>query len=124
CHRLYERAVPLLAAGKLRLRVVMVGFLKPTSFGRAAAILMAADPAAALAADERDFDVTHEEGGIAPATAIPPAIHAAVAADTALLARTGEEATPTLLWRDRAGQWRLMHHGPPQGLAAMVAKLG
>lgn len=124
CHRLYQRAVPLLAAGRLRLRVVMVGFLKPTSFARAAAILGAPDPARALAADERGFDVTDEEGGIPPATSIPPAIHAAVVADTRLLARTGVEATPTLLYRDRAGHWRLMHHAPPEGLAALAAKLG
>lgn len=63
----------------------------------------APDPARALAADERGFDVAHAEDGIPPATRVPPAIHAAVSADTRLLARTGAEATPTLLSRDRAG---------------------
>ena len=124
CHRLYGEAQPLLAAGKLRLRVVMVGFLKPTSFGRAAAILMAADPAAALAADEKGFDVKTEEGAIPPAANVPAAIGDAVKANTHLLARSGFEATPTLLYRDKAGAWQVMHHGPPEGLAAFVATLG
>ncbi len=123
CHRLYAAALPLLAAGKLRLRVVLVGFLKPTSFDRASAILMASDPARALAADERGFDVAAEEGGIAPATAIPAPIHAAIVADTKLLAQSGAEATPTLLFQDRAGHWRIMHHAPPEGLAALVGQL-
>ena len=124
CHRLYGEAQPLLAAGKLRLRVVMVGFLKPTSFGRAAAILMAADPAAALAADEKGFDVKTEEGAIPPAAKIPAAIGDAVKANTHLLARSGFEATPTLLYKDQAGAWQVMHHGPAEGLAAFAAKVG
>lgn len=124
CHRLYAAATPLLAAGKLRLRVVMVGFLKPTSFARAGAILMAPDPARALAANERGFDVAAEEGGIAPAPAIPAPIHAAIVADTKLLTQSGAEATPTLLFQDRAGHWRILHHAPSEGLAALVAQLG
>ena len=93
-------------------------------YQRAAAILRAPDPARALAADERGFDVAHAEEGIPPATHVPPAIHAAVSADTRLLARTGAEATPTLLCRDRAGHWRLMHHAPTERLEGLAARLG
>ena len=121
CHQLYEEAVPLIDQGRLQLRVVMVGFLKPTSFARAAAILMAADPAHALASDEQGFNVTAEEGGVAPAEHIPTAVREAVAANTKLLAASGAEATPTLLFRDRAGAWQLMHHVPPEGIAAWLA---
>ena len=124
CHKLYQAAQPLLVRGKLRLRVVMVAFLKPSSDGRAAAILMARDPAAALATDENGFDVPREEGGLAPATAIPAAVRDALAANIGLLARSGPVATPTLLYRDRAGAWQIMHHGPVEGLAAFVATLG
>ncbi|MGH7075750.1 MAG: thiol:disulfide interchange protein DsbG [Stellaceae bacterium] len=121
CHEWYEQALPLLAAGRLRLRVVMVGFLKPTSASRAAAILMAKDPARALHHDEQDFNVTAEEGGIAPAVHIPPAIRKAVAANTRLLSESGVEATPTLLFRDHAGGWHVMHQVPSGGLAAWLA---
>lgn len=122
CHRLYEDAQPLVAAGKLRLRVVLVAFVKRSSYPRAAAILMAPDPAAALATDEKGFDVQHEEGGIAPATAIPPAVRDELIANTKLLARTGVAATPTLLYQDHAGAWHVMHHGPTK-LAAFAASL-
>ncbi len=122
CHQLYEDAQPLVAAGKLRLRVVLVAFVKRSSYPRAAAILMAPDPAAALAADEKGFDVQHEEGGIAPATTIAPAVRDALIANTKLLARTGVAATPTLLYQDHAGAWHLMHHAPTK-LAAFAASL-
>lgn len=123
CHKLYQEAAPLVAQGKLRLRVVMVGFLKPTSPGRAAAILMASDPAKALATDEHAFDTTKEEGGIAPATDIPAKVKSAVAANTELLAKSGEVATPTLLYRDHTGAWQVMHHGPTGGLADWLKQL-
>lgn len=124
CHRLYEQAVPLLAQGRLRLRVVLVGFLKPSSLGRAAAILMAPDPQRALASDEQGFNVTTEEGGIAPPSNIPARMRAAVDANTKLLAASGAVATPTLLFRNQAGDWQIMHHGPPGGLAAWLAQQG
>ena len=123
CHMLYKEAEPLVAQGKLRLRVVMVGFLKPTSPARAAAILMASDPAKALATDEHGFNTTKEEGGIAPATEIPAKVKKAVVANTKLLAKSGEVATPTLLYRDHAGAWKVMHHGPPGGLADWLSQM-
>ena len=123
CHELYLHAQPLVRAGTLRLRVVMVGFLKPSSLAKAAAILMRSDHAQALASDETTFDVTHEEGGIKPAKAIPPAIKQAIHANNRLLLRSGEEATPTLLYQDNEGHWQIMHHLPDHGFAPILAQM-
>ena len=123
CHKLYDQAQPLLKAGKLRLRIVMAGFLKPTSVAKAAAILMQADHAQALATDETKFDVKHEEGGIEPAKAIPSAIKRDIKANTHLLAESGQEATPTLLYQNGAGQWQVVHGMPDHGFKAVLAEM-
>ncbi|OCX88449.1 hypothetical protein A6M27_07575 [Acidithiobacillus thiooxidans] len=116
CHRLYEKALPIIGAEKLRLRVVLVGFLKPSSPAKAASILMANNPAKALAYDESHFNTQTEEGGIRPALNPPPLIRRAVRNNTQLLIRTGEEATPTLLYRNKHGQWELQHGLGSHGL--------
>ncbi len=69
CHKLYDQLQEKVAKGKLRLRVVVVGFLSPSSHAKAAAILSAADPRAALAKNESGFAIRdgRPEGGIAPA---------------------------------------------------------
>ncbi|MBU2763376.1 MULTISPECIES: thioredoxin fold domain-containing protein [Acidithiobacillaceae] len=98
CHRFYEAAMPLVEAGKIHLRVALVGFLKPTSAAKAAAILASKLPARALAFDESHFNVATEEGGIPPDNHAPTSIRKAVSYNTWLLIHTGEEATPTLLY--------------------------
>jgi thiol:disulfide interchange protein DsbG len=113
----------LLQAGKLRLRVVMVGFLKPSSFGKAAAILMQSDHAQALATDEKKFDVKNEEGGIEPAKTIPPKIKQAIEANTHLLAQSGNEATPTLLYQNADGQWQVVHGLPAHAFKSILAEM-
>ena len=123
CHELYDQAQPLLKSGKLRLRIVMVGFLKPTSFAKSVAILMQSDHAQALATDETKFDEKHEEGGIEPAKTIPAAIKKDIVANTRLLAQSGQEATPTLLYQDGAGQWQIVHGMPNDGLKGVLADM-
>lgn len=124
CHDLYKQAEPLIAAGKLHLRVVLVGVIKPSSFAKAAAILGAKDPAAALATDEAHFDVAKEEGGIEPAAQVPPELGAAIKANAKLLEQSGEAATPTLLFKNQAGVWRIVHGVPEGGIAAVLAEIG
>ena len=48
CNKLWADARPCVDAGKRQLRHVMVGILTPTSAGKAAALLGAKDPAAAM----------------------------------------------------------------------------
>lgn len=123
CHEFYQKAQLLIRDGRLHLRVVLVGFVKPTSAAKAAAILMHRDPARALTEDEAKFDVTTEEGGISPVSAPPPAIKRAVEANTLLLSHTGDEATPTLLFQGAAGHWRIIHHLPAGGLAPILEQM-
>lgn len=70
CHELYTWLQNPVAKNEIRLRIVVVGFLVPeNSQAKAAAILGAKDPRAALQKNEEDFAIVHGEpmGGIAPA---------------------------------------------------------
>lgn len=123
CHQLYQQLAPALAAGKLRLRVVLVGIVKASSKPRAASILAAADPAAALAANEAHFDVRHEEGGAAIRTEGVTQATAAVAANMALFDKAGTRGTPTLLYCSRSRKQVQQVPGLPRDLNALVQDL-
>lgn len=123
CHKLYEDAEPLIKAGKLRLRVLLVGIIKASSPAKAAAILSAKDPVAALAEDEQKFDTANESGGIAPAKHVSPAIASAIDANAKLLAETGDPVTPTLLFKNHAGEWKILRGLPEGGISVVMADM-
>ncbi|WP_035211311.1 thioredoxin fold domain-containing protein [Acidithiobacillus thiooxidans] len=116
CHKFYESVLPELKAGKLRVKVVPVAFLKPSSLPKAVAILSAKDPAKAWAFDEAHFNVHTEEGGITPAKNLKVPATARIEANTHLLARTGEIATPTVLVCRKDGKPVLWHGVTPDHL--------
>jgi thiol:disulfide interchange protein DsbG len=107
CYHFYKMAEPLVSSGQLRLRWVMVAFLQSSSAPKAAAILTANDPRAALHADEDGFDVSHESGAIAPAQAHNKAVQNVLQAHGSVLdvIGAGSVGTPTLLYRDAQGHW-------------------
>ncbi len=120
CHKFYQEVMPLVNAGRVRVRFVPVAFLKPSSPAKAVALLAAADPAAALAKNEKDFDTSTEEGGIAPAKDPDPAVAAKVKANTELLAKSGQVATPTLVYCSRKGSPVLLQGLPPDAMTQMT----
>lgn len=123
CHKFYEDAKPLIAEGKLRVRYVISAFLKPSSEGKAAAILSASDPAEAMAKNEKGFDDATEEGGITADSNPNPAVVVDVQKNTELLQATGEVATPTLLYCGQGGTAKISH-GMPQDLSSFVSSIG
>lgn len=104
CHRFYEQADSLVKAGELQLQWAMVGFVKRSSAGRAAAILSANDPLAALVENEAGFDESTENGGIAPADSIADEVKTVLDAHAKQMAAAGGTGTPTLLYRQN-GEW-------------------
>jgi len=114
CYRFYHMAEPLIAAGRLQVRWVLVGFLESTSRARAAAILTAAHPRLALRIDEDHFDVAHEHGGIAPARKIDPAIASVLKSHLDAMSDIGGTGTPTLVFRKPGGHWSVEVGLPPE----------
>ena len=121
CNRLWTELRPYVDGGKLHVRWVLVDFLKPTSKGRAAAILTAAVRSAALAQDEMRFDRAHEEGGISELRPVPLDIEAALKLHDAELAATGNVGTPILLIHS-GGNWSFSY-GLPRDLPKLIAGL-
>lgn len=121
CNRFWNETRGYVKSGKLQLRWVLLGFLKGTSPGRAAAILAAPDRLAALAQDEDNFDTRNEEGGIAPLDHIPTSLHDVLAAHLAQMGEAGSDGTPLLIYQ-RGGQWTLSEGLPPD-MAKFVGTL-
>lgn len=121
CNQLSKESAPLIAAGKLRVHVVLVAFLKPDSEGRAAGILQAADPAAAWQKNEAAFNELAEEGGYPVAQ---PSFETDRTLRTNLdsLKASGQVATPTLLVCKKGQSTPSLLRGIDKGqLATVVA---
>lgn len=116
CNRLWENARPWVDAGKVQLRHVMVGVIRPDSATKAAAILTAASPAAALARNERN----RETGGITPAATISGAIRSALDSNEHLMTQLGFQGTPGILFRDAKGLVQRRSGMPPDNEMALV----
>ncbi len=113
CHKFYTNVMPLVQDGKLRVRFVVVAFLKNSSLPKAEAILSAANPAQALATNEALFNVKTEEGGIVPIQKPSPTVMGDVERNTFLLRSTGEMATPTILYCNKQNE-PVVAHGIPR----------
>lgn len=121
CYRFYKIAEPLVSAGRLQLRWVIVGFLQSTSAAKATAILSARDPSGALHADEDRFDTAHESGGIAPARGDDKSLRAVLQAHLDAMDSVGGIGTPTLLYRDERGRWAAQVGLPSNGWLTQYA---
>ena len=131
CNKLWADARPWVDAGKLQLRHVMVGILTPTSAGKAAALLGAKDPAAALNAYERGHAASNAkllvsgcpkplgDEGVEPLATVPPALAAQLDANAKLMASNGLRVTPALEWMDARGGVQMRQGAPIADLAAI-----
>lgn len=123
CHHLYQALAPEVAAGRLRVRYVLVGVVKLSSLPRAVAILAAKDPAKALAQDEARFDVKDEEGGYPPDKSMDAAAKAVVDANNALFDKMGANGTPALLYCGAGNKGVQMVEGMSKDTAGFIAQL-
>lgn len=106
CNKLWVETRQLVQDGELQIRWVPVGIIKHDSEDKAAAILSASDPAAALTIDERTFDHVHEEGGFSVThNRIPTAAITAVRANDKIMQKAGFYGTPVLLYETRDGAY-------------------
>jgi len=106
CHLAWKALQPYETAG-LQVRWVPVAYQKPTSLGRAAAIMQPGNRAAALRANESGYDAAQFDGGIAPLNGVAPQLSSEIEANTELMQAFGAPGTPALVWKDSTGTIRV-----------------
>lgn len=99
CATFWERAQPYLKQGGVQLRHIMVGILREDSPAKAATILAAENPAAALAQHES----TMKQGGLAADPAVSQRFLKQVEENTQFMQSHGIRATPTIVFKDTNG---------------------
>jgi len=105
CARFHDQARPWVEAGEVQLRHIMVGILRNDSPAKAAALLGAEDPAAALRAHQAS------ESGI-DGSAQPREIEEQVYANNQLFEGLGLMATPTSYYRNAEGRLEKVEGAP------------
>ena len=122
CNKFYKQVMPLVKQGKVRVRFMMVGFLRPSSEARAAAIVSAKDPVRALDEDESNFTEAREQDNSA-GTKADPLVARVVQDNTALMYRAGGSGTPAVLACQQDQPAPVFSSGMPQDVAAFVNTL-
>jgi len=103
CHLAWKAFQPYEKAG-LQVRWVPVGFLKPDSLPKAAALLESSDPGAAMANHEKTFEPATETGGIQPVEKISPETAKKLQANAQLMNEFGFGGTPAIVYKDKNGK--------------------
>ena len=117
CHRFRQAAEPWIEAGRVQLRHVLVGILKQDSLPKAATILGADNPSAALRKNQKN----HSEGGIEVNRQIVSAHAKRVQANNHLMSSLGLSATPSTYYRGSNGHIRMKQGAPrPEEMEAIM----
>lgn len=109
CHKLWQAVAPRLAKNGVQVRNVMVAVIAPKSEPRAAAILAADDPGAALGRHERDFG----HSPVTPLNDVPAATRRKLDANAAMMDALGIAGTPAVIYQDAKGAVRMVGGLPP-----------
>ncbi|RCW68588.1 thioredoxin-like protein [Pseudorhodoferax soli] len=120
CHRFWEASRPWVDAGKVQLRYLIVGLVRPDSARKAAAILGAKDPAQAI----QDHEKAYDRGGVSPLPAVPENTARTLENNLRLMRSIGFRGTPALVYRDARGEVTAMAGFPKteDGLASVLGK--
>ncbi len=116
CNKFWNDARPWVKAGKVQVRHIMVAVLGPTSPGKAAALLSAPDPQAALTQHGQQ----HGSGGVKPLAQIPPKVQAQIDANQELMQQLGFSGTPTTLYKDTDGNLQNIQGAPSADMLSRV----
>lgn len=108
CTEFWHQAQPWLASGKVQLRVLLVGMLRPDSGQKAAAIMMSADPAKTLS----DYENSKGKLELTLPDKITPEVGEAIKNNLTLMDDLGGAATPAIYYLNAEGRLQ-QHQGMP-----------
>ncbi|MBJ9975342.1 thiol:disulfide interchange protein DsbG [Pseudomonas sp. S75] len=119
CNMFWEQARPWVDSGKVQLRHIMVGIIRPDSPGKSAALLAAKDPAKAL----KDHESAGKASTLKALQTIPEVVQKQLAANQGLMEEMGLGATPAIFYRDEQGQLQTQQGAPrPDMLGKILGK--
>ncbi len=110
CHKFWQATRPWVDAGKVQIRHVMVGIIRPDSPHKAASILAADNPSEAFARSHERYN----RGGAEIANNIPRKAKEQVVENNALMKSLGYFATPAIVYENKTGLFGVKQ-GLPQG---------
>lgn len=110
CHEFWEKAQTVYSRG-VQIRYMIVGILGDSSVKKAAAILGAKDPKAALEKNESGFQ--HHSGAIKPVAHVTVAMRQQIAEHNRLMQQFGLDGTPGLVWKNDQGTVQTSNGLPP-----------
>ncbi|MEY2343120.1 thioredoxin fold domain-containing protein [Acidithiobacillus sp. IBUN Pt1247-S3] len=106
CHVLIDELQSQIQPLHLQVRYILVGFLAPSSSGKAAYILQAKDPLAAILENEKKFNMAHF-GGV-PETLGDEKTDKILEGNLALLNKAGKQLVPTMIYREEDGSLQIV----------------
>ncbi|WOD14507.1 thioredoxin fold domain-containing protein [Paraburkholderia kirstenboschensis] len=112
CHYAWKAFQPYEAVG-LQVHWIPMGFLKPDSPGKAAALLQAQDGPALMRELEMKFSEKDESGGIKPLEKVPSATQTKLSGNAKMFRDFGFDGTPTIIYMTSGGRWADVSGLPP-----------
>ena len=119
CNKLFTEIKPLIDRGELRVRFVMVGFLRPDSMARAADIEFDANPYKALTTWENMSDKTKAKDSKASDEQ-----KSKIQRNSSLMNEAGQGGTPAILICNSETKKLELISGMPQDFSGFVKKVG
>lgn len=124
CNQLYKMLAPKIQAGDLAVKWIVVGIVKPSSKGKALAILGADQPLQALETNEKGFVADQEEGGITPMDSPSDIAKERLQKNTEFILQNGFNATPVIMYKDTSGDFQVVSGLPKKDkLDAVINKM-
>lgn len=100
CYRFRQAALPWIEAGKVQLRHILVGVIREDSAPKAATLLAADDPEAALQAHHDNY----QQGGVRVDRSVVSQTYSQVVEHSSLMENLGLQATPSTFYYNEEGK--------------------
>ncbi|MEG0481517.1 MAG: thiol:disulfide interchange protein DsbG [Acinetobacter sp.] len=119
CHTFWKQARPFVNSGKVQLRHIMVGIIRPSSKGQAATILGSSDPAKFFT----EYNSANGKSKLKEmqTNTISKDLLDKLNSNEKLMDKYGFYATPALIWKDSKGEVQ-SQQGVPKDLNKLLAE--
>lgn len=114
CHSFWQKARPWVDSGKVQLRHIMVGVIRPSSKAQAATLLNSSDREEVF----KQFNLNAGKNAVKEMTNIPKALSDQLDHNAEIMEKYGFYATPAIVWKNAKGEIE-SQQGMPKDLGAI-----